>query len=223
MTIGILIDVVRRDGKLEHLQIARGGSEGLMDLSQRIIENYRSSSQSVRPEYLEYLAAKTQNFAQATEAAEVNQDRQTPLLVEKIFALLEPYITELNRVNRLKQLHLTAVSPSHCNEVLEYDRNRRPLKSKTFYRARFSTSRLSLVVRGYQNKVEFFIIPADRVIAMTAIEDQTEPLMVFENLEQNWWVEGKPLTADRFERYSLLTLEHLLDSTQQELLSISGL
>jgi hypothetical protein len=29
-----------------------------------------------------------------------------------------------------------------------------------------------------------------------------------------WQVEGKPLTADRMERYSLLALEHLLDSTQ---------
>ena len=32
----------------------------------------------------------------------------------------------------------------------------------------------------------------------------------------SWSVESKPLSTDRLERYSLLTLEHLLDKTREE-------
>ena len=32
-----------------------------------------------------------------------------------------------------------------------------------------------------------------------------------------WFVEGKSLTPDRLERYSLLALEHLLDKTREEI------
>lgn len=205
--------------------------EGPMDLSQRIIENYQTKcSQAVRPDYLEYLTQKALRYADQTEPkpVAVDFDGACAALVERIFALLEPYTVELNRVNRLKQLHMTAVSPTRTNEVLEYDRNRRPLKTISFFRARFSTSCLSLVVRGLRNRVEFFILPADRVIGLAAIEAETSPLMVFEadpevqsNAAIAWSVEGKSLSLDRIERYSLLALEYLLDRSQEELVSLA--
>lgn len=229
----------------------RAASDGTIDLKQTIIDNYRSQSQNVRPDYLAYLTQKSLAYSDriaqteiSTEQARVALDQGTMALVDRIFALLEPYTQEINRINRIKELHLSCVAPTRSCEAIELDRQRQPSKSTCYYRSRFSTSKLSLVVRGLQGKIEFFIFAADRVMGLSNEEACHQPLMVFEaeigltgNIERNsernsnlsiesnfqkqpqisWNVEGKPLSADRFERYTLLALEHLIDRSHEEL------
>jgi hypothetical protein len=229
----------------------RAASDGSVDLKQTIIDNYRSQSQNVRPDYLAYLTQKSLAYSDrasqteiSAEQARVAIDQGTMALVDRIFALLEPYTQEINRINRVKELHLSCVAPTRSCEAIELDRQRQPSKSTCYYRTRFSTSKLSLVVRGLQGKIEFFIFAADRVMGLSNEEACHQPLMVFEaeigltgNIERNsernphrstesnfqgqpqisWNVEGKPLSADRFERYTLLALEHLIDRSHEEL------
>jgi hypothetical protein len=197
------------------------------DLSHRILENYRLSAQPVRRDYLEYLAQKSLTFADELEQRKNNQtpaydtEQSTRAVVDRIYALLDAYALELNKILRTHDLFVSATAPSRSNEVLEYDRARQPLKTLTVYRARFSTSRLSLVVRGLSNRVEFFLIPGDRVIGLSRAEAELSPLMTFQSEQgltgPSWFVECKPLTDDRLERYSLLALEHLLDKTRDEI------
>lgn len=210
---------------------ARFGGERNIDLSQQIIENYRSVSQTVRKDYLEYLTSKSIAYAERCKETTLSAERAQAILddgvaavVNRIFHLLEPYTQEINRVNTIKELHLTSVAPGRSNEALELDRTRKPSKFATFYRARFSTKRLSLVIRGLQNRVEFYIIGSDRVMGLSHEEALHRPIMTFEaqiatGEGLNWIVEDKPLTADRFERYSLLALEHLIDRSQEDLAS----
>lgn len=229
----------------------RAASDGSVDLKQTIIDNYRSQSQNVRSDYLAYLTQKSLAYSDRASQTEISAeqartviDQGTMALVDRIFALLEPYTQEINRINRLKELHLTCVAPTRSCEAIELDRQRQPSKSTCYYRSRFSTSKLSLVVRGLQGKIEFFIFAADRVMGLSNEEACHQPLMVFEaeigstadderklerNSERNfnsnfesrplisWIVEGKPLSADRFERYTLLALEHLIDRSHEEL------
>ena len=233
----------------------RSASHGSVDLKQTIIDNYRSQSQNVRPDYLAYLTQKSLAYSDRVSQTEISAeqargaiDQGTMALVDRIFALLEPYTQEINRINRVKELHLSCVAPTRSCEAIEIDRQRQPSKSTCYYRSRFSTSKLSLVVRGLQGKIEFFIFAADRVMGLSNEEACHQPLMVFEaeiglsgNLEGNrernsernthistesnfqsqpqisWNVEGKPLSADRFERYTLLALEHLIDRSHEEL------
>jgi hypothetical protein len=58
-------------------------------------------------------------------------------------------------------------------------------------------------------------------MGLNKIEAELGPLMVFQSeiglTGPAWFVEAKPLTADRMERYSLLALEHLLDKTREEM------
>jgi hypothetical protein len=208
---------------------ARFGNDKNIDLSQQIIENYRSVSQTVRKDYLEYLTTKSLAYAERCKETTMSAERAQAILddgiaavINRIFALLEPYTQEINRVNTVKDLHLTSVAPGRSNEALELDRTRKPSKFASFYRARFSTKRLSLVIRGLHNRVEFFIIGSDRVMGLSHEEALHKPIMIFEAQISagdglNWIVEDKPLTADRFERFSLLALEHLIDMTQEEL------
>jgi|JI6StandDraft_1071083.scaffolds.fasta_scaffold01571_8 hypothetical protein len=217
----------------------RAAPDGSINLKQTIIDNYRSQSQNVRPDYLAYLTQKSLAYSDRVAQTEISAeqaraaiDQGTMVLVDRIFALLEPYTQEINRINRVKELHLTCVAPSRSSEALELDRSRRPSKSTCYYRSRFSTSKLSLVVRGLQGKIEFFIFAADRVMGLSNEEACHQPLMVFDaeialsgnfdtgNQSQpllSWTVEGKELTSDRFERFTLLALEHLIDRSHEEL------
>lgn len=227
-------------------------SDGSVDLKQSIIDNYRSQAQAMRPDYLAYLTQKSLAYSDrvkqtaiSAEQAQAALDQGTMALVDRIYALLEPYTQEINRINRVKELHLSCVAPSRSSEALELDRSRRPSKSTCFYRSRFSTSKLSLVIRGLQGKIEFFIFAADRVMGLSNEEACHEPLMVFEaaigsnesegaepeigraeinkassrqgRVQVSWQVEGKPLSPDRFERFTLLALEHLIDRSHEEL------
>ena len=217
----------------------RAAPDGSINLKQTIIDNYRSQSQNVRPDYLAYLTQKSLAYSDRVAQTEISAeqakaaiDQGTMVLVDRIFALLEPYTQEINRINRVKELHLTCVTPSRSSEALELDRSRRPSKSTCYYRCRFSTSKLSLVIRGLQGKIEFFIFAADRAMGLSHEEACHQPLMVFEaeislggnfdtgNQSQpllSWTVEGKELTSDRFERFTLLALEHLIDRSHEEL------
>ncbi len=203
-----------------------------IDLSQKIIDNYRSVTQTVRPDYVAYLTQKSFAYSERAKETANNSERAQAVieqamvaLVDRLYGLLEAYTQEINRVNGSQQLHLTCVAPSRPSEALELNRQRQASKTTSFYRTRFSTSKFSLVIRGMQNRVEFFLIAADRVMGLSHEESRYEPLMVFEaeleaangTCELNRTVENKNLTADRFERYSLLALEHLIDKTQEEL------
>jgi hypothetical protein len=196
------------------------------DLSQRIIDNYRLSTQPVRTDYLDYLAQKSITWADELEQKRESQkkspnvENDTKAIVDRVFAVLEAYVLELNKVSRVRDLLVTTTAPSRSQEVLEFDRARQPIKSLIVYRTRFSTSRLSLVVRGIGSRVEFFLMPCDRVMGLYRAEAEVGALMVFDSEPSlaglSWTVEGKPLSTDRLERYSLLALEHLLDKTREE-------
>lgn len=202
-------------------------------LTQHIIDNYRSISTSVRQDYLDYLTAKSAAYAESAKqaasreiTAEERINRTMVSLVDRIYHLLEPYALELNRVNALRDLHLSSQPPSVSTEASEYDHMRRPGRTTTYYRARFSTSRFSLVIRGIGGRIDFYMIPTDRIMGLSRIEAETAPLMTFAAAEEldsfefesnSWIVEGKLLNADRLERFSLLALEHLLDRTQEDI------
>jgi hypothetical protein len=196
------------------------------NLSQRILDNYRQAAQPVRSDYLEYLAQRSLSFADELEQRKSSQipsgdvEQNTRAVVDRVYGILDAYALELNKILRSNDLFISATAPSLQQDVLEFDRARQPLKAMAVYRARFSTSRLSLVIRGLGNAVQFFLIPGDRIMGLSRAEEEIGSLMVFQSelglTGLSWFVEAKPLTADRLERYSLLALEHLLDQTRQQ-------
>ncbi|MBI5174389.1 MAG: hypothetical protein SFV17_09765 [Candidatus Obscuribacter sp.] len=191
-------------------------------LSQHILENYRQLSSSVRQDYLDYLTAKTRDYAKSVSVrceSGTSQSHEMKALLERIYFTLEPYAVELNRVNgsEARILELSVQPPCLTNEITDSSSQRRADRTVSYYRCRFSTRLLSLVIRGSEDCIDFFLIPTDRVLGLSLIEAQTKPLMSFTfEHAQGWTVEGKELNHDRLERYSLLTLEHLLDRTQEE-------
>ncbi len=143
-------------------------------------------------------------------------------LVDRIFNTLEPYIHELNQTFRATDLSITFTPPSVVNENFSLDSLRRPSVVVSSYRCRISTSCLALVIRGKEDRIDFFILPVEKVMGLSKTEDQHDPLMTFTANAQSgmiyWEVEQKPLTEERLEKYILLVFEHLMDETREELL-----
>ncbi len=200
-----------------------------LDLAREILGNYKVRVQNVRLEFLQNITKDSLNFL----AGQKLQERQKMNLddiiadsmksvVDEVFTTLEPYISEFNKAVACTQLSVSCTSPALVKEVLSFDSLRRPVHTVSSYRARVSTCRLSMVVRGQHDKVDFFVLPVEKVMMLTNIESQHTPLMTFSG-EHNgiglvdWQVEGKPLTSDRLERYCLHLFDYLIEQTRDEI------
>ncbi len=111
-------------------------------------------------------------------------------------------------------------------ETLRYNTLRDPVTSVSAFRGRVSTSCLSVVIKGHGSRVDFYFLPADKVVGLSFAEEQYAPVMHFTAAVNgsgiSWEVEGKPLTEARLEKYSLIVFKHLIETTIDELKSRSS-
>lgn len=198
------------------------------ELSQQILGNYVESSSTVNREFLDsFITASREFMDNRNRPAEPvyepsSMSTSMTALVDTIFNTLEPYIHELNQTFRTTDLSITFTPPSVVNENVGYDTSRRPALAISSYRCRISTTRLALVIRGKEDRIDFFVLPVETVMGLSRIEDEHQPLMSFtcemRYGEFYWEVEEKPLTQERLEKYILLIFEHLMELTREELL-----
>jgi hypothetical protein len=198
------------------------------ELAQQILVNYADSVTPMRRDFLDTLTSTSAEFLASRQKpaelvyAPTSMSTSMTALVDRIFNTLEPYIHELNQTFRATDLSITFTPPSVVNENFSCDTLRRPSIVVSSYRCRISTSCLALVIRGKEDRIDFFILPVEKVMGLSKTEDQHDPLMTFTANAQSgaiyWEVEQKPLTEERLEKYILLVFEHLMDVTREELL-----
>lgn len=199
----------------------QGTLHSAYQLAQKFIGNLRKNT--VDNEVLNLMSREDETFfseyqqmARARQAEERTIQLSMQSVVDQSFGCIEPYIEELNSNSLPGEVTLAFTPPQRVTEQFGSKGER-----KTFYRARISTSKLSIVIRGATNIVEFFVLPAPLVMGFSTVEDRYEPLMKFsatgpaESIE--WEVEGKSLTTERLERYCLLLLNYLLEETRAEI------
>ncbi|CAN5544708.1 hypothetical protein BH10CYA1_BH10CYA1_19060 [soil metagenome] len=200
-----------------------------LDLAREILGNYKVRVQNVRLEFLQNITKDSLNFLagqKLQERQKMNMDdiiaESMKSVVDEVFTTLEPYISQFNKAVACTQLSVSCTSPALVKEVLSFDSLRRPVHTVSSYRARVSTCRFSMVVRGQHDRVDFFVLPVEKVMALTNIESQHTPMMTFSG-EHNgiglidWQVEGKPLTSDRLERYCLHLFDYLIEQTRDHI------
>lgn len=204
------------------------------DLARKILRNFTyggSDNSGVRKDYVEHLTNKSLAFLRSYERGfgllsehEIVRDA-TLRLVEKTFNLLEPYVVHFNNSIATSALRIASTPPDEIIETVEGEWPFRPAHEVSFYRARFSTHKLSLIIRGSEDRIEFFLLPVDQLMSLSKIEDDFGSLMTFNSLIEgnkvSWIVEGKPLTDERFERYCLLTFDFFIKQSQDELVRAS--
>ena len=88
-------------------------------------------------------------------------------------------------------------------EVLKYNILREPIETFTTVRTRFSTSEWSLVVRRQDNKVQFLLMPATKVIGLSKAEASFEPVVEIAGYlngdSVNWEINQQALTTENLE------------------------
>jgi len=216
------------------LESERGKMSGA-DLARKILRNLAAygvgENSGVRKDYVEHLTNRSLSFLKSYDRgfgllSDSDIVRDAALrMVERVYALLEPYVVHVNEAVDASQMCIASTPPDEILETVEGEWPFRPSQEKSFYRARFSTHNLSLVIRGCEDRVEFFVLPVDQVMGMSSIEDQYGALMTYQaklvDGKVEWEVEAKPLTDERFERYCLLTFDYFVKETAQQLMQAS--
>ena len=137
------------------------------ELAQKILGNYQVRAQNVRIDFLEKITGDSLAFLadQGRPQAESNlhlvMTESMTSVVDEVFETLEPYIAEFNKALACTQLAVSSTSPATVRETVSYDGLRQPMSTLSSYRARVSTCRLSIVVRGQDDSVDFFLLPVE--------------------------------------------------------------
>lgn len=230
-----------RDMRRADLKLAEAASRDSMDdisneleatptleLAQEILGNYKMRVQNVRLDFLEHITRESLAFISGQKETEARQRSIDEVMadsmksvVDEVYTALEPYISAFNKAVACTQLTVSHTRPASVSEIISYDSLRRPVHTISSYRARFSTCSLSIVVRGQHDRVDFFFLPVEQVMALSRIESQYVPIMSFTGISNgsliDWEVESKPLTSDRLERYCLHLLDYLIEQTRENL------
>jgi hypothetical protein len=130
----------------------------------------------------------------------------------------------LNNAVAFSPLHMAATNPKVVTEVVKYDKLRNPIETVTLNRARLSTSRFSLIVRGDKRGIEFFVIPVSRAIGLSKQEAHYKPSAAFKTLlegQRVYWetTEGKPLNSYHVEMVCMEMFHLLVEHTKAQVLA----
>lgn len=140
-------------------------------------------------------------------------------LLTLMFELIKSYSYDYNNAVGYGPLHIAITHPQTVTEVLRYDRQRNPLESVTYFRARISTSSHSLVLRGQEDGIVFFILPVARALGLTKQETNYEPATLLRiNAKDNmvhWETKlGTPLTPSQVESICMALFQWLIEETK---------
>jgi len=98
------------------------------------------------------------------------------ILVDKVFNLLQRYMYEFNKVASGTDLHVSGSISGDITEVTRFNKFREAEETQTYFRARFSTRHFSLVLRGKDTTIDFFLLPVARSMALSRGENEYSPL-----------------------------------------------
>jgi hypothetical protein len=97
-------------------------------------------------------------------------------LVDTIFQDLRWCAHEYNKVAHGTPLQISSSILGEVTEVVRVNSKREAEETATFFRARLSNRRYSLVLRGGADKIDFYIVPVSQVMAMSIVEEGYAPV-----------------------------------------------
>ena len=141
------------------------------------------------------------------------------VLIDKIYGLLQRYTYDFNRVAGGTDLHVSGTISGDVTEVTRFNRMREAEETATYFRCRFTTRHFGLVVRGYEDTVEAYLIPANLVMALSQSEDKYPPLCVMQVkiTEQGmmWRMKDSEPPVDTLEQLSMWLFTKLVEETKK--------
>ncbi|MBZ0186869.1 MAG: hypothetical protein K8F91_11540 [Candidatus Obscuribacterales bacterium] len=141
------------------------------------------------------------------------------VLVDKIYGLLQRYTFEFNQIAGGTDLHVSGTISGDVTEVTRYNRLREAEETATYFRCRFTTRHFALVVRGYQDTVEAYLMPVNMVMALSQSENQYPALCVVQvkMTEQGmmWRMRDGEPPIDTLDQLAMWLFTRLVDETKK--------
>lgn len=228
---GFRKNVNRKDFMFEEVSQASPTQQ----LSEVILTRFQQAPDTDRTSFVEKLTQDSLDFLAKRQGIRVQQMQQAALLnesmtnlVARVFARVEAYSLELNAYLGCTDLHTVVTRAAHVREITRYNKARQPIETITYYRARIGTHSWSLVMRGREGKVEFYLMPVERVMGLSKTEALYEPIasvtaIVDEEAGYVDWIhDERALTGLREEELCMDLFSKLISATRESM-EVDGL
>lgn len=140
-------------------------------------------------------------------------------LIDKIYGLLQRYQFEFNQVAGGTELHVSGTISGDVTEVTRVNKMREAQETKTYFRARLSTRSHSLVLRGKDDAIDFYLIPVNKVMALSKSEVDYKPLariqVKISELGMMWRMSDGNPAVDSLDELCMWLFSHLITATKE--------
>lgn len=152
-------------------------------LSQQILVYHESQTAEtgndwmyrLKEDSMQYLAEKRGVHLQQIYRESIYK-KGVETLIDKIYGLLQRYQFEFNQIAGGTELHVSGTISGDVTEVTRMNKMREAEETKTYFRARLSTRSFSLVMRGKDDCIDFYLLPVNKVMALSKSEGDYKPL-----------------------------------------------
>ena len=140
-------------------------------------------------------------------------------LIDKIYGLLQRYTFEFNQIAAGTDLHVSGTISGDVTEVTRFNKMREAEETETYFRARISTRVYSLVMRGKNECVEFYLLPVNKVMALSKMENEYRPLSRIQvKITQEgmmWRMENGVPNVDSLDELCMWLFSNLVNETKR--------
>lgn len=142
-------------------------------------------------------------------------------LVDKMFQDLRWFAHEYNKVAHGTPLQISSSILGEVTEVVRVNSKREAEETATFFRARLSNRKHSLVLRGGVNRIDFYIVPVSQVMAMSLLETGYAPVATIgvriNESGVHWKLMNSSFKPDTLDDLCMWMFSEFVDTTRREL------
>jgi hypothetical protein len=194
-------------------------------LSQQILVYHESEPAEAGNDWMYKLKEESMQFLADQKGVELQKlyrdsvyKKGIETLIDKIFGLLQRYTFEFNQIAAGTDLHVSGTISGDVTEVLRFNKMREAEETQTFFRARLSTRLYSLQLRGKDDCVEFYLLPANKAMALSKTESEYRPICRIQVriTEQGmmWRMENGVPAVESMEELCMWLFSNLINETK---------
>ena len=201
------------------------GGIGVSPLSQQILVYHEAEPAAAGNDWMFKLKEESMQFLADQKGVEFQKGQREQVykkgietLIDKIFGMLQRFTFEFNQIAAGTDLHVSGTISGDVTEVTQYNKMREAVESETYFRARVSTRLFSLVLRGKNESVEFYLLPVNKVMALSKTEKQYRPLARIQvritEEGMMWRMENGVPAVDSMDELCMWLFSNLINETK---------